>query len=305
MNPIDFMAESLVGEQVLTHTHLSGPGTLTETYDVVIVGSGPGGLTSAAVLVEQGLSVLVVEAGSFWPRGSFKRNQSWALQHLYQDRGARVAFGNAFIPLMSGRGVGGGTIVNSGICFRAPDWVLDEWQRDQGMTHWDDRESLYDEVEKMIGVVPTAANIAGKNSEIARRGFSNMSGVEHDYMPRNAPGCVGCGTCQTGCPTGGKASADLNWLPRALKQGVKVHADSRVDKILMDGSRAIGVSGHIIDPDSREPKRAFEIKAGPCGPRARIDQHPRVVTKTTARQQFWDGGAESSYSARLRNSRAI
>ena len=239
MNPLDYGAAAFLGKQIHT-AETWGANDIKIDCDAVIVGAGPGGLTTAAILAEHGLDVVVLEGGNFWPKGTFKRQQSWALRNLYQDGGTRVMQGgNAFIPVASGRGVGGGTLVNSGISFRAPDWVLDEWSRDWGLDY-SDRDSLFEEVEAMIGVEYTKPEVAGANSAVAMRGFQKM-GVKHSFMPRNTPGCVGCGTCQTGCPSGGKASADLNWLPRALRKGARIHANCRVETIKMNGNRAVGV----------------------------------------------------------------
>jgi choline dehydrogenase-like flavoprotein len=265
MKPLDYSAVEYLGHAVHTaKTHSRGPGGHLELdADVVIAGSGPGGLTTAVILAEAGLDVVILEAGQFWTHESFERNMNWAQNHLYQAKGTRVMRGNAFIPLASGRGVGGGTLVNSAICFRTPDYVLDEWVEGFGVEHWQkaNREVMYAEVEAAIGVVKTGKSIAGENSHVAHRGFSAMPGVEHDYMPRNAKGCVGCGTCHTGCPTGGKASADLNWLPRALRAGAEVYADTRVEEVVVRSGRATGVRGRMRDPETDEVVAHVEVRA--------------------------------------------
>lgn len=261
--PLDYSAAEQVGRLIQTADTLApAEGTVRLDADAVIVGAGPGGLVTASVLAEQGLRVIVLEAGRFWPRGSFTRKQSWALDNLFQDRGQRVMTGNAIISLQSGRGVGGGTLVNSGISFRAPDRVLDEWVREHGAAHWEagSREALYAEVEATIGAAATRVAVAGVNSFIARRGFEAL-GVESAFMPRNTPGCVGCGTCQTGCPSGGKASADLNWLPRALRHGARLYADTRVEEVILQGTRAVGVRATMRKPDASAPIARFEIRA--------------------------------------------
>jgi choline dehydrogenase-like flavoprotein len=264
MKPLDYSAETYVGRQIHTSAtwvekHGRGKRISPKNVDAVIVGTGPGGLACASVLAASGMSVVLVEAGKFWPRGSFKRQQSWALDNLYQDKGARVMRGNTFIPLASGRGVGGGTLVNSGISFRTPDRILDAWTAEHGLDYWADRDSLYEEVEQAIGVTPPAAQIAGQNTAVVKRGFEAI-GAEHAYMPRNTPGCVACGTCQTGCPSGGKASSDLNWLPRALRAGAELYAECRVDEIVMEGNRAVGVRGNMRD-DSGEVVAELDVRA--------------------------------------------
>ncbi len=257
---IDDSAVDYLGGQLKTARTLEERGAQRREVDVVIVGAGPGGLTTATVLAEAGLKVLVVEGGGFWPKGSFERKQSWALKNIYQDRGQRVMMGNAFISLQSGRGVGGGTLVNSAISFRAPDRILNEWSEEFGVDIWEKREERYAEVERMIGVAATAQGIAGQNTEVARRGFAKL-GVPAAYMPRSAPGCAGCGTCQTGCPSGGKASADLTWLPRCLRAGGEVLADSKVGELILEGGRAVGVRAKTVHPDSGEELAAWTIRA--------------------------------------------
>lgn len=259
MNPLDYSAATFVGTQLHTaDTH--GPGPVKIKTDVVIVGTGPGGLTTAAILAEAGARVVLIEAGQFWPKGTFERSQSWALENLVQDRQPRIAMGNTHVPVLAGKGVGGGTLINSGISFRAPDRVLDEWMRTHGLDYWEDRDSLYTEVERVIGVAPTPRSIAGQNAEVHRRGFEKL-GVEHAYMPRNTPGCVGCGTCQTGCPSGGKASSDLNWLPRALRADAVVYADTEVDEILHRDDRVIGVRGQMRHPSDDSHVAEVEVRA--------------------------------------------
>src|SRR5690554_2059146 len=263
---LDYSAAEHVGAKLQTYESFEAqdaPAKQSHKVDVAIVGAGPGGLVCAAILAEAGLSVLVVEDGRFWPRHSFKRKQSWAAKHLMQEQATRVMQGNAFIPLASGRGVGGGTLVNSAICFRAPDAVLDEWVQDWGLEHFEAerRDALFSEVEKAIGVAPTPSSLAGQNALVAQRGFARQ-GLEHAFMPRNAPGCVGCGTCQTGCPTGGKATADLTWLPRALRHDTRLFADTRCERLTLSvQGRITGLIAHTRHPETRAIRVEHTIEA--------------------------------------------
>jgi choline dehydrogenase-like flavoprotein len=262
VNPIDFSAADHLGRRLHTADTHGKAGDKTLKVDAVIIGSGPGGMVTGKVLAEAGLKVVIVEDGRFWAKGTFKRKQSWAAKHLMQDQGTRVMTGNAFIPVASGRGVGGGTLVNSAICFRAPDSILDEWIDEWGLDFWrkEDREALFSEVEQAIGVSPTPATVAGDNSFVAQRGFNRL-GLKSDFMPRNAPGCVGCGTCQTGCPTGGKATADLIFLPAMLRQGGEIYADTRAEKILVEAGRAVGIEAVMRAPETGEAIAKLTIRA--------------------------------------------
>jgi choline dehydrogenase-like flavoprotein len=263
---IDDGAAEFVGTKLHTFETWRDAGRkpLVREVDAVVIGAGPSGIIAGMIHAAAGARVLVVEGGRYWPRGTFKRRQSWALQHLYQDRGQRVILGNVIISLQSGRGVGGGTLVNSAISFRTPDHILDAWVSEQGLDYWEraSREALYAEVEQAIGVAPTAAAIAGKNTLIAKRGFEALGVPLHAYMPRSAPGCVGCGACQMGCPSGGKSSADVTWLPKMLRAGGELHADVRVDQLELVGRRAVGLRGAVVDPETGEAAGEVQIKAG-------------------------------------------
>ena len=325
MKPLDYSASEYLGTSVQTsQTHLEeGGGDLRLEADAVVAGSGPGGLTTAVILAEAGMDVIVLEAGQFWTHENFERNMNWAKSHLYQAKGTRVMRGNTFIPLASGYGVGGGTLVNSAICFRTPDYVLDEWVERFGAEHWtaDQREVRYAEVESAIGVQDTRKAVAGTNSEVARRGFSEMEGVEHGYMPRNARGCDGCGTCHTGCPVGGKASADLNWLPRMLRAGGRLFADTRVEEILVDNGRATGVRGRMWDAESEQYVADVEVVAdrvviscgsihsplmlqrqeladssGELGENLRVHPGVAVVAKMPEEVEIWNGATQGYYA---------
>ena len=82
--------------------------------DVVIVGSGAGGAPCAAELASRGIKVVIVEEGHRWEPKSFPARYGWALNHLYQDQGARVVEADTIYPMPAGKGVGGSTLGASG-----------------------------------------------------------------------------------------------------------------------------------------------------------------------------------------------
>lgn len=333
MKPLDYTAKNHLGHRLHTAATLAERADSDElklSTDIVIAGAGPAGLAAAYTLADLGLDVVVVEAGQFWRPAEFQRDQSWATTHMFQESGARVSRGNSIIPVASGHGVGGGTLVNSGICFRAPDRVLDQWVREFGADIWqrDARASLFREIEEAIGVDRTDPAVAGENAEIARRGFQGISGVEHGYMPRNTPGCAGCGACNTGCPVGGKASADMNWLPAFLRKGGQLFADTRVTTIRTTpdddapgGRRAVGIQGLTRDPESDSTLLKLSVSADrviiACGSifspillarHALGDQHDHlgehlhlhpggsVMAKMPQSVHLWDGATQGYYA---------
>jgi choline dehydrogenase-like flavoprotein len=230
--------------------------------DAVIVGAGPGGSAVARQLAAAGLSVLMLEDG---PRASrFKPSWANSVRYHFQEFGTMIAEGPVPFPVMAGRGVGGGSLVNSAICFRTPEPVLNEWAELLD----DDRylpahiHPIYEEIEERIGVVQVDESIAGENNMIVARGVAALGPpLEGGLLRRNAPGCIGCGICNFGCPSGGKASVDRNLIVDAREHGAIVQAECRVHEVLTRGDRVVGVRGILHDPDTREEHGAIEVRA--------------------------------------------
>ena len=98
-----------------------------EMADVVVVGSGAGGAVVARELAARGRDVVLVEEGAFWTGKDFTGNPRAMIDLLYRGRGLTGAVGRPAIPIPIGRCVGGTTTINSGTCYRAPDFVLADW----------------------------------------------------------------------------------------------------------------------------------------------------------------------------------
>ncbi|MCK6507684.1 GMC family oxidoreductase [Myxococcota bacterium] len=219
--------------------------------DVVIVGTGPGGASAARALAMAGARVVLLEEGPAAAR--FRPNQAHTARHHMQEGGSMVAQGNGLLPIAAGRGVGGGTLINSALSFRAPDEILDGWAtllQDDG---WSGAAMapLYDEISSLIGVRLMWDEIAGRNNQLIVQG-SRALGLPGGLAPRSTPGCMGCGLCNFGCPVQGKASMNLSLLPRAWQHGARIQADTRVDEVLVEGGRAVGVRGRCLHPDTGE-----------------------------------------------------
>ncbi|MCC7384248.1 MAG: GMC family oxidoreductase [Deltaproteobacteria bacterium] len=230
--------------------------------DVVVVGAGAGGAACAFALAERQLEVVVLEEGHRWEPQQFPASYGWALNHIYADKGARIVEADSVYPMPGGRGVGGSTLINSAICYRAPDHILNGWADTLGR---DDlrpaaMSALYERVERIIGVNQSYPQQARANNLFIKRGAEKL-GLEGAFIWRNAPGCVGCGVCHLGCPSGGKGSVDRNFIPRAEELGARIYSDCKVAKILTERGRATGVEAIVRDVENDREVGRIRVRA--------------------------------------------
>ncbi len=236
------------------------PGTQLEV-DAAIIGSGAGGAAVAAELTRAGMTVAVLEEGRSFSPEELVTKPSWAYPNLYMNNGVMIGRGRIMTPVAAGRAVGGSTFVNSAICFRAPDEVLREWERDFGSPWTRERMApLFDEIWDALEVARTPPELARNNSLVFKRGADKL-GLRGDFISRNAPGCVGCGVCQLGCPTGGKGSVDKNLLPRAMARGAEIYSEVAARDLLIERGRCQGVRAAILERGTRKPLGEFTVRA--------------------------------------------
>jgi choline dehydrogenase-like flavoprotein len=211
------------------------------TTQVVVVGSGAGGAMVAMTLAEAGIDVILVEEGHQHAR--YKPTMSGATAQLYHESAMRQFQGSSPAPVASGRALGGSTIVNSAICFRTPRAVIDEWNdsADNALGRPDDFYALQDQVETLFSVTRTPDELLS-GCDLAHQTAARRLGWEEDNLRRNTLNCGGCGRCNLGCTTGGKASSDLVALPRAAAAGARILtgcqvvtvAQGRIEGVLRD-----------------------------------------------------------------------
>jgi len=233
----------------------------TEEFDVVVVGSGPGGAVVAKELAEAGVHVGLLEEGPpFTPR-DFEIDGAISMARTMREGGLRMTRGTV-MPTMQGIALGGGSLVNSAICNRAPDFVLDAWSSRFDLEHTTlaDLDPHYDAVGKFLGIAETPENVLGRRNLLFREGCDRL-GYSSEPISRNVRGCRGSGECFTGCRSRAKQSMDISYIPAAIQAGATVLTSVRVEEVLTDGAKATGVAGTVVTPFSGRAGHRFRVNA--------------------------------------------
>jgi choline dehydrogenase-like flavoprotein len=229
--------------------HLDGrslEGPRSFSAEVVVVGSGPAGATVARALAAAGKDVVVLEEGHAAAPASFVASGLLSMARLYREMGTSIALGNAPMPYLQGMALGGTSVVNGAISWRMAEETLAAWvEADPSLRDTLDPARVRrheDALWTRLGIAPTDDAVAGAKNLLLGRGAAAL-GVASRPILRNVQGCVGSGRCLQGCPHGAKLSMDRSLLVDAHRDGARILTGMRVDRVLHDGSRAIGVAG--------------------------------------------------------------
>jgi choline dehydrogenase-like flavoprotein len=204
------------------------------TAQVLVIGSGAGGATTACLLAEAGFDVLIAEEGPWVEQDSVVPFSLEQMDRQYRSGGVTVALGLPSIAYTEGRCAGGGTEVNSGLYFRPPNDVIERWRRQYQIDglDLDELAGIAREVETAINVT-TVPGSPTPASEILRRGAASL-GWRHSEIPRwmtYPPG--------GDAVTGRRQSMTRTYLPRAIAAGARMITECRVDRLVRNGSHTI------------------------------------------------------------------
>ena len=225
-----------------------------QQFDYIIIGSGFGGSVAALRLAEKGYSVLVLEKGKKYESKDFPKT-NWNLREylwvpgLYCYGFQKLTF-YKHASILSGVGVGGGSLVYANTLFYPPDSFFNHksWNR---FRDWKQTlEPHYLKAGKMMGrtkydrinaedkVLREIACEYGREETFDTVNVGVYLGdteTETDpYFNGKGPlrkGCIECGGCMVGCRENAKNSLDKNYLFFALKEGAKLLAETEAIKI--------------------------------------------------------------------------
>jgi choline dehydrogenase-like flavoprotein len=224
--------------------------------EIAVVGSGPGGAITACLLAEAGRDVLLIEEGPFLPLESCVPFSKDEMVQKYRNGGLTLAMGSPKVQYVEGRCVGGGSEINSGLYYRTPAEILEKWRREFQVEALDEADLLphFEACEQDV----TVCHLPGKAPDASLKLHEGAIalGWKSFEVPRwfqyEKP------VDQTAVPKGTRQSMTQTFIPRALKAGCQILANTRVQLIRFQGNKWLLKGDHT---PFTSPRSGVQIEA--------------------------------------------
>lgn len=227
---------------------------MNNVFDYIVIGSGFGGSVSAMRLAEKGYSVLVIEKGKRFHKKDYPKSD-WALRKfLWLPKLKWFGFQKLTffkqVTILSGVGVGGGSIVYGNTHMFPPDDFFNNsvWA---SIKNWKTTLTpFYNLAKHMLGTIKLeklneedmllkeVARDMGKEQSFNGVNVGVYFGDEDKevdpYFNGKGPlrsGCTECAGCMVGCRYNAKNTLDKNYLYFAEQYGAQILERTLVDKI--------------------------------------------------------------------------
>jgi choline dehydrogenase-like flavoprotein len=200
------------------------------SFDVIVVGSGPGGASVARELARRQIRVLVLEQGSAAPlRGT-----------LSQMAGiAAIPGKSAFLHhdaslLVSGIAAGGTSTINFATAVAPPLSMF--------AAHGIDLAPALASLQAELPMSPLPDELIGPMAKRIQQGAlaRQLAWRKLDKMIRPQSCRTGCWRCVYGCPFGAKWTA-RDFLDEAVRLGATLLDQAKVEEVIVENGRATGV----------------------------------------------------------------
>lgn len=245
--------------ELLRGRTLEGDHTLDT--DVVICGGGAGGCMAARELARAGLDVVLLEAGDDQLPYMFTQREDEMVPRMFVRAGGQRTTDLSML-VLSGHGLGGSTTHNINLCKRAPDPILESWQDELGVEGVGPASMapFFAMVEQDLGVRAIDEALMSAHNLLFKQGVERL-GYRGGMLSHNRDErCVGSGFCELGCAFDAKLNARRVLVPQAIEAGARLRTDARVERVLLEGDRAVGATATLLGEDG-QPTGSVTVRA--------------------------------------------
>ena len=211
----------------------------THRCEVLVVGSGPGGASTAALLAEAGMDVLMVEEGAHLPISSAPSYSLAEMNQKYRAGGLTTTFGTPNITYIEGRCVGGASEINAALYHRPLKSTLRDWQLKFQIDDFepDEMDRYFEAVERDMTVSAWPSGMDPSSAKI-KLGADRLGWKSHEVhrfwkYERQANGEL----------HHHRQSMTETFVPRGLKAGVRLLPDTKITRFKHVGNFATEATG--------------------------------------------------------------
>lgn len=229
---------------------------------VCIIGTGCGGATLASELTKQGIDVVMLEQGGYYPTYTFDNHELNMAGKVSAERNLQTTADGA-INLLYGNNVGGASVHYWADSYRTPADRLEMWQSEYGIEHHTEKDLIpaWDELDKRLNVHPASDEYLNPMNRLVEKGAKKLGWHGH-RVPQARKNCQKSGHCMQGCAFAAKQSQLVTHIDDVVKRGGTIYSDARADRLKMDGRKVRSLLARIIHrPSGKDGPYTIEIEA--------------------------------------------
>lgn len=220
--------------------------------DVVVIGSGPGGATTARDLSRLGKKVVILERG-----GDHQFIGNFLGTALMAER-LGFCWSEEGLNMIRALTTGGSSMIYCGAAIPPPSWLETKY----GI----DLKKYQDESQKEIGIKPLSDRLIGPGAQMVMDAALDL-GIPWEPMSKfiDQDKCDGtCPVCMYGCKKGAKWSGRL-YAYEAVENGATLINHARVEKVICENGKAAGVLAKTREGKLEVRSKAVVVSAGGLG----------------------------------------